>query len=232
MTDGGQTRPFINMKATATKTTLRKQPAPTEIPLLPAADYTTEIYERFVHVVTPSEGSPTRVQVITEEGKLRTVKCSPEIYRRVLGTRAGENGNRADLGLRKLTRVKFRGHKDETDTLRALDLIPNRMFTSGAAPRQAGVAQMKGFDIHIDEELNGFDVWSEDTQNSDPMRINEPLRVAYAGLSERKLCDLLDALRKSVWGERRSLELLGHKFEKVEEGLIRCRPLTDVKYTT
>ena len=185
-----------------------------------------ELYARFMHVVAPKDGAPLRLQAVSEDGKLITAKCSEPIYQRVLGERRSENGSKIHLGLRQLTRVKFRAHIDENDTIVALDLIPNRMFVSGAAPRAAGDAIKKGFDIHIDEDLNGFDVWSEDAQTGDP------IRVGYAGLSERDLCTILDDLRAASWGNKKTLVLGDHKFERVEDGVIRCRPTKDVKYTT
>lgn len=185
-----------------------------------------ELFARFIHVVSHEEGKPLFVQAVNEDGKLITAKCNESVYRRVLGERRGEKGTRFDLGLRKLMQVKFRAHYDEKDVIQALDIIPNRMFVSGAAPRVAGDAIKKGFDIHIDEELEGFDVWSEDSRTGDKVR------VAYAGLSERELCELLDALREATWGSKKSLTLLDHKFEKVEDGLVRCKPLKDVRYTT
>lgn len=185
-----------------------------------------DLYARFIHVVAREEGKPLYVQAVNEDGKLITAKCNEAVYRRVLGERKGEKGTRFHLGLRQLTQVKFRAHFDEKDVIQAVDIVPNRMFVSGAAPRVAGDAIKKGFDIHIDEELEGFDVWSEDPRTGDKVR------VAYAGLAERELFELLDELRNVSWGTKKSLSILDHKFEKVEEGLIRCRPIKDVRYTT
>jgi hypothetical protein len=186
----------------------------------------TETFARFVHVVAPKEGEPRRIQAVSENGKLVTARCSEAIFKRVLGERRGEKGERFHLGLRQLTHVQFRAHYDDKDIIQALDIIPNRMFVSGAAPRAAGDAMKKGFDIHIDDDLNGFDVWSEDSNSG------EKLRVAYAGLSERELCELLDDLRDCTWGSKRTQTLGKHRFEKVEEGVIRCRPVENVHYTT
>lgn len=184
------------------------------------------LYERFMHVVALADGERPRVQAVSEDGQLVTAQCNETIYRRVLGVRLDEQSHRFHLGLRQMTKVKFRAHLDGDGVIQALDIIPNRMFVSGAAPRLSGENTRKGFTIHIDEELDGFDVWTEDPRDG------EKYRVAYAGLSERELCDLLDALRAANWGSKKTLTLLDHKFEKVEEGVIRCRPIKEVKYTT
>lgn len=186
----------------------------------------TETFARFMHVVAASDNAPLRVQAVSDEGKLLTLKCTEPIYRRVLGTRRGEKGERFDLGLRKLTAVKFRGHFDADGLLHSLDIIPNRFFVSGAAPRVAGENSKKGFEIRWDEDLNGFDVWCEDPRTGDKVR------TTYAGLAERELGILLDALRGATWKNRKSIELEKHRFERVEEGVFRCRPLEEVKYTT
>lgn len=186
----------------------------------------TEIFARFVHVASKPNSTPLRVQAVSEQGKLITAKCKSNVYKRVLGERRGEKGNLFNLGLRNLTQVQFRAHYDKDDVICSIDIVPNRYFLSGAAPRVAGDNSKKGFDIHIDEELNGFDVWSEDPNTGDKVR------VAYAGLSDKQLYALLDALRDVTWGSKKSVTLENHKFEKVEEGLVRCKPLQDVKYTT
>ncbi len=187
-----------------------------------------ELFERFVHVEKPrGAGQPLRVQAVREDGKLVTCKANSDIYDRVLGTRKGENGERFHLGLRQLTQVKFRAHFDEDEVLQAIDIIPNRSFVSGAAPRVAGDNRKRGFDIHEDEELNGFDVWSED------QRTGDKVRVSYAGLDENELCNLLDALRAATWApSKRVQNLLNHRFERIEEGVYRCRPLVDTPYVT
>lgn len=186
----------------------------------------TELYARFMHVIVPKDDAPYRVQAVSDGGKLVTSKCSPSIYQRVLGERRGEKNNQFSLGLRRLMHVQFRAHKDETDTIQSLDIVPNRYFTSGAAPRLAGDNVRRGFDIHLDEDLDGFDVWTEDPIDG------KQTRVTYAGLAERPLFDLLDALRAADWGDKKTINLLDHRFEKIEEGLVRCRPLKDIRYTT
>jgi len=187
-----------------------------------------ELLERFVHVEKPQGADkPLRVQAVREDGKLITCKANSDIFDRVLGTRKGEKNERLHLGLRQLTQVKFRAHFDDEDVLQAVDIIPNRSFVSGAAPRVAGDNRKRGFDIHEDDELNGYDVWSEDPRTGDKVR------TTYAGLDENALCNLLDALREATWAaSKRVQNLLGHRFERVEEGVYRCRPLTDTPYVT
>jgi hypothetical protein len=186
----------------------------------------TEIFARFVHVASKPDATPLRLQAVSEQGKLITAKCKANVYKRVLGERHGEKGNLFNLGLRNLTQVQFRAHYDQNDEICAIDIVPNRYFLSGAAPRVAGDNSKKGFDIHVDEDLNGFDVWSEDPNTG------EKVRVAYAGLSDKQLYALLDELRKITWGNKSTVTVENHKFEKVEEGRIRCKPIQEVKYTT
>ncbi len=187
----------------------------------------TETFARFVNVVNPQEGKPNRIQAVHESGKLVTERCSDAIFDRVLGERKGEKGERFHLGLRQLTQVKFRAHFDKDNVIQAVDIIPNRMFVSGAAPRVAGDNIRRGFDIHEDDSINGYDVRSEDS------RTGEVVRVAYAGLDELTLCKLLDELRNATWSaSKRSQTLAKHRFERIEDGLFRCRPVEDVKYTT
>lgn len=186
----------------------------------------TEKFVRFMHVAVSAEGEPLRVQAVSESGKLVTAKCNEAIYKRVLGERKGERGERFNLGLRKLTQVNFRAHYDDAGVIQALDIVPARSFVSGAAPRVAGDAIKKGFDIHFDEDLNGYDIWSEDPRSGDKVR------ATYAGLSDRGLENILDSLRKANWGSKNSITIDNHRFEKVEEGVFRCRPLGEVKYTT
>lgn len=186
----------------------------------------SEVYARFMHVVSHTEGRPFYVQAISEDGRLLTVKCAENIYRRVLGTRSGERGTQFHLGLRQLTQVKFYAHFDLKGYLCSLDIIPARMFVSGAAPRAAGDAAKKGFDLHFDETINGYDIWMEDP------RSGEKVRAAYAGLAERDLLNLLNRLREADWEDKKVINLEDHRFEKIEENLIRCRPLKEVKYTT
>ena len=187
-----------------------------------------ELLERFVHVEKPQgAGTSLRVQAVREDGKLVTCKANSDIYDRVLGSRKGDKGERLHLGLRQLTQVKFRAHFDEDDVIQAVDIIPNRSFVSGAAPRVAGDNRKRGFDIHVDDELNGYDVWSED------QRTGDKVRTTYAGLDENALCNLLDDLRAATWtASKRVQTISGHRFERIEEGVFRCRPLIDTPYVT
>lgn len=187
----------------------------------------TEVYARFMNVVQPAEDGkgPLRVQASGDgNGKLHTVQTNARIFSRVRGTRSDDN-KKFNLGLRGLTRVKFRCHFDSAGIMQAMDLIPNRLFTSGPAPVSAGDARKKGFEVHVDEELNGFDVWSEDKDG-------EPVRIAYAGMSEQQLCDVLDAIRSHTWGNKKTATLAGHKVERADDVTFRVKAIGDVKYST
>lgn len=182
---------------------------------------------RFSHVVMPTDDNKQpRVLGVTEEGKQVAYPCTREIFQRVLGERVEGNPNQYHLGLRQLVHVKFRAHLDEAGVMQALDIVPNRMFTSGAAPSEAGRAAKNGFEVHWDEELQGFDVWKEHPETGDKMRI------AYAGLGEKELADILDELRAYKWGALKNVVISHHKVERREGGTFRIRPARPVVYKT
>lgn len=183
--------------------------------------------ERMINVRFPQTGSKERqFQAVGEGGLLITSKCTQPIYSRILGERNPNTPTAYGLGLRQLVHVRFRALYDKDDVVVGLDIIPNRMFTSGAAPAAAGVASRRGFDVHWDEEINGFDVRTEHPVTG------EPMRIAYAGMSETQLCDLLDLLRDHDWGSRKLATLMDHRIDKQEDGSFKVKPVKKISYTT
>jgi hypothetical protein len=164
---------------------------------------------RFIHVVeSKGDADDLRVQTASDSGKLAVYKVTRAIFAAVLGSTSGSEHEFRNLGLRKLTRVKFRGHV-VAGVLVAVDIVPNRMYTRGAAPVEFGRALSEGFEALWNADISGFDV-----------------RSGYSGMDDKTLYRVLDALRDHTWAKgKNSVVLEGHRIEKVESDLFRIKPL-------
>jgi hypothetical protein len=173
------------------------------------------VVERFITVImrdsTAPDNVPYALQVNGQMGKLLTFHATPEIWKRVLGTMEETAvSTRKNLGLRQLADVRFALHLEDAKApskcqkIVGIDIIPRRMHPSGAAPVSWGDAKKKGFIITWDEEINGFDTLDE----------KEERRGAYAGMTERELSDVLDAVRGADWKTSSTQTLSGHKVTK------------------
>lgn len=181
---------------------------------------------RLIHVVAPEAGKPPKFQAVGDaEARVLTLPCTQQIYNAVLGTK-DPGSTKFDLGLRKLTRVKFRALQTADKTVVGFDIIPNRMFVSGVAPAAAGRARKSGFEIRWSEACGGYDVYTEDPDTG------ESQRIAYAGMSETMLCELLDALRDRTCDGKKIFTVLGHKVEVKDDDVMLVRPVKAVAYTT
>lgn len=176
---------------------------------------TKMVIERFITVVMRDADAPDKVPYALQAtglmGKLLTLHATPDIWKRVLGTMEETAvSTRKNLGLRQLADVRFVLHLEapkepyKHQKIVGVDIVPRRMHMSGATPVSWGDAKKKGFTLTWDDELNGFDTLDE----------KEERRGAYAGMTERELYDVMDAVRGATWGTSSTQTLSGHKVTK------------------
>lgn len=190
-------------------------------PAKPAVVRTVQL-SRILHIVQPPEGSPVRrfqgvLSDGNQRGKLVDYRCTQSLWEQIYGSRTESTAN---YGIRDrfksvyLVRLaRLNPKKPDVLTAVGIDIIPARSFTRGAAPTEYLDNRKTGFEVRLDEALNGFVV--EDS---------------YAGLDQKGLVGILDAIRNHDATDRKTFLHAGHRIEHRDDVTWKVTPVKPPAY--
>jgi len=188
----------------------------------------SEVVKRLPCFIRPdkTEGAARYfIQAVYGDGEMKTLPATRAIWEKVRGTRSGDQKQKTDLGIRKLSACDYLLHFDKDNVIVGIDLIPSRFFVRGASPLASRDAVRKGFLLLWDEDLNGFELKNENLSDRD-RESNDFFRVGYLGLTQRSLLNLLKEIREAglTSGKVKSAVIAHHKVSIVEENTLRVIP--------